>query len=119
MPADIFLSLLLSKALLSIALHTTKVWLLDTGISCLAITSGFLLVGALGTLCFGGGIYNAATGNAAPAVGAKGKRAKVDWSEVAFYGLGIAFEWTCFWFAVQKLSVLKYVRTSLDGVAAD
>lgn len=105
-PADILLSLLLSKALLSIALHTTKVWLLDTGISHLAITSGFLLIGALGTLCFGGGIYNAGSANNGPA-SAKGKRAKVDWSEVALYGIAAAIEWTCFWFAVQRLSVLK------------
>jgi len=95
----------LSKALLVIALHTTKVWLLDTGISFLVITSGFLLIGALGTLLFGGGVYVRSTNTTS--TGAKGKKNKIVWSEVLSYGFGLALEWALFWFALQKLSVLK------------
>jgi hypothetical protein len=102
-PSDLLLSLLLTKALSAISVHTTKAWLLDAGTSPLALNSGFLLIGAMGALVFG------VSGSAAAATPSSGKpkRAKIDTAEVLKYAALNLAQWTCWWMAVDRLSVFK------------
>lgn len=114
-PSDLLLSLLLSKSLVAIALHTVKVWLLSAGLPPAIFNAGFLLVGAICQLVSGSGGSNSNPSNAmtdSSPVKDKQRRPTLRWINITTYGFGVCLEYIAFWTAIHHLGVAKVLMLS-------